>query len=92
MKDYTKLKELLETEETFPHRFLFKFIGRNTPTFLTGVAALTRANPALQLVSTRKSSNDQHVSLSYEYEAAEAEAIIEIYRAIQKIEDLLIVL
>ena len=39
-KDYSKIREMLEAQESFPFDYIHKVIGRNTPAFLDSVAAL----------------------------------------------------
>ncbi len=91
-KDYTKLKALLESQESFPIEFIHKFIGRNTPAFATGVAELERRHPELKLQHSRMSQGDAHVALTYTFQAASADAIIVVLRATDEIPDLAYVL
>jgi putative lipoic acid-binding regulatory protein len=91
-KDYTPLKLLLEKQETFPIHFTYKFIGRNSSAFLDGVEALKKTHPGLKHEMTRKSAKDAHISLTYGFDAESADAIIEIFRAVEKVPDLLIIL
>ena len=92
MKDYTTLKLLLEKQETFPVQFTYKFIGRNSAEFATSVEKLLKTFPKLQHEMTRKSGSDQHLAMTYLYEAPSAGSIIEVFQAIEKIDDLLIIL
>jgi putative lipoic acid-binding regulatory protein len=92
MKDYVKLQQMLEDHETFPHSFTYKFIGRNTPEFASSVAALERDTPALKPVASRESSGGAHLAKTYVFDAPSAEAIIDVYRAIEKLKDLMVVL
>jgi len=91
-KDYTVLKELLEDTESFPTRYLYKFIGRNTEAFVSGVKTLEKDHPALQHQTTRESANAQHLAKTYAFEAPDAESIIAIYRHIEGLADLLLLL
>lgn len=91
-KDYTKIKELLEAQEKFPLRFTYKFIGHNSAEFAQAVARLERSFPSLRHELTRESSHGKHLSKTFVLEAPDAEAIVEIYRAIELLEDVLIVL
>ena len=91
-KDYTQLKALLEELETFPVHFVYKFIGRNTQAFANGVAELQKTHPSLKHEMTRNSAKDAHISFTYGFEAQSAAAIIEVFRAIEKVEDLLLIL
>ena len=91
MRDYQNLKVLLE-KEAFPHDFLFKFIGKNSDAFEEGTRQLERDFPDLIMETLKLSQNQNHVSYSYSFQAETAEQIIEIYRAIEKLPDLEILL
>ncbi len=93
MKDYAKLTELLKTTESFPLDFTFKFIGRKSDAFLASVQALEAQFPPLRREGERESANQQHLSLTYSFKAAPtAEILIEVYRSIEKLRDVLVVL
>jgi putative lipoic acid-binding regulatory protein len=91
-KDYSKLKELLEDQEEFPIYFVYKFIGRNTTVFATAVEGLLKQFPSLKHEMTRKTANDQHIAMTYGYDATSADAVIEVFRHIEKIDDLILIL
>lgn len=91
MKDYTQLRALLE-KEPYPHRFLFKFVGKNTDAFELGTRNLEALFPDLVMVTLRLSQNENHASYTYSLEAESAEQIIEIYQVIEEIKDLEILL
>ena len=91
MHDYQNLKKLLENE-TFPHTFIFKFIGKNTSSFQEGVNQLTRSNPELVLQSRRETNNTKYISFTYVLIADSAESIIEVFQEIHKISDILMIL
>jgi putative lipoic acid-binding regulatory protein len=91
-KDYSRLKELLETQESFPLEFTYKFIGKNTPAFATGVGQFEKAYPKLKLQSSRMSKGDAHVALTYVITAGDADQIIQVFEAISRIPDLHVIL
>ena len=91
MPQYQRLRELL-ANETFPHVFPFKFVGKLSDPFEAGVRALETQFPRLVLQSRRQSKNQKHLSLTYTLEAESAEVIIEILRAIAAISDVLFIL
>lgn len=91
-KDYEKLKALLEEQETFPLAFTYKFIGFQSPAFAASVSRLERAFPGLVHELDRESSGGKHLAKTYRYEAADVDAIIVIFQAIEKLDDLVIVL
>ena len=92
MKDYTKLKSLLKEDETFLLRFTYKFIGRNSPKFQAAIVKFEAQFPTLQAHGSRLSVNQNHLAVTYHFVAAAPEAIIEIFQAIEKTEDLLMML
>ena len=92
MKDYQKLKELLEEQEQFPVQFTYKFIGRNSSRFLDSVKKLEQQFPALKHEGQRLSANQAHSSQTYSYNAPSAQAIIDVFQAIEKLDDILMVL
>ena len=76
MRDYSKLLELLRTQETFPLEYTHKVIGAQTPEFEAGIQALLSRTPALR-VSQRRSTGDQaHVSVTLVLTAQTAEEVI----------------
>ena len=91
MPQYQRLRELLGNE-TFPHHFPFKFVGKQSAAFEAGVRALETQFPGLVLQTRRQSANQKHLSVTYTLEAESAEIIIEILRAIAVIPDVLIIL
>ena len=90
-KDYARLQALLEEQETFPLEFTYKFIGNDTPAFAASIAAFERSHSTLRPAGTRR-NGAKHVAMTYQFTAPSAAVIIEIYRAIEKIEDIIIVL
>lgn len=91
-KDYAKIRALLLEQEAFPLSFTYKFIGFQTPAFQASVGRLERAYPSLTHEMDRESSGGKHLAKTYRYEAADVDAIIEIFEAIEKLDDLVIVL
>ncbi|MGZ3709040.1 MAG: DUF493 family protein [Bdellovibrionota bacterium] len=92
MKDYTKLRELLE-KETYPLEYLHKFIGRNTPAFSKSVSELeAKFSSRLKRQGSRKSSGDHHLALTYVFSADSADQVIEMLKATDIVFDLLMVL
>jgi putative lipoic acid-binding regulatory protein len=91
-KDYTKLRQLLEEQETFPLSYLHKFIGRNSPAFAQGLAELEQRFPDLKKQTARKSQGDAHLAMTYVYVARNVDDVIVLLEATDQIEDLLVVL
>jgi putative lipoic acid-binding regulatory protein len=92
MKDFSKLRSLLESEERFPLPYLLKFIGRNSPRFGEGVQAFERKFPDLKLQARRESAKAKHVSLTYGFVATDPDQVIDIYREASELPDLLVIL
>lgn len=91
MPDFDKLQELLE-KETFPHDFTFKFVGKNTPQFEEGARQLERKYPSLIAGTKRQSTNGKHLSLTYVLKANAPDEIIQVFKAIHQVPDVLIIL
>lgn len=91
-KDFTQLKALLESQETFPTDYLHKFIGRNTPAFVNGVNVLEQQFPKLKLKHSRMSSGDANVALTYVFNANSADEIIALLQVTDNIDDVVYVL
>jgi putative lipoic acid-binding regulatory protein len=90
--DYTKLRKLLEDTEKFPHEFVHKFIGKNTPEFATGVSELERKFPGMKLSNSRMSRGDGHVALTYVYLASTPDDVVALFKATESVPDVLVVL
>ena len=91
MADYQKLQELL-AKESYPHRYAFKVIGKNTPQFATGVSELVAAYPGLSEDGRRPSQTATHMSVTYSVLAETPEAIIGIYQQLALVPDVVMVL
>lgn len=89
---YAKLRSLLEEQETFPTRYLHKFIGKNTPNFATDVTQFEAQFPKAHLQTARMSQGDGHVAMTYVLEADTVEDIIDLLKATKLIRDLKFVL
>ena len=90
--DYAKLRELLQEQETFPTKFLHKFVGRNTSAFQQAVETLERRFPSAKRQTSRTSAGQKHLALTYELAAQSADEIIELLEATHRLDDILIVL
>jgi hypothetical protein len=91
-QDTTRLLELLKTE-TFPLRYVHKFIGRNTPAFRAAVAELGKRFPSAVCEGFRE-SGDSHAYLSYTYvqTAADAPEVVAFVEATAALADIKIIL
>lgn len=89
---YEKLKALLDQDQTFPHEFTYKFIGQNSPAFRAGVAEWVAKHPTIRKVSERESAGGNHLACTYDFLAPSSNAIISIFREIEKIPDIRVVL
>ena len=91
MPEYKRLRELL-AEETFPHTYCFKFVGKQSPAFEAGARSLELMFSSLVLKSSRQSTNQKHLSLTYTLEAESVEEIISVLKVIAQIPDVQIIL
>lgn len=69
-----------------------KFIGKNSPLFIESVAEFEKKFIGLTRISERQSASGRHLSLSYEYQAANAEDVVELSVQSHKINDLIYIL
>jgi putative lipoic acid-binding regulatory protein len=89
--DFEKLRGLLE-KETYPHEYIYKFIGKNSHRFTQGLHALEGAFPKLAVRGSRESSGGQNLAVTYMLVALNADEIIEVLDAVTKVDDLLVIL
>jgi putative lipoic acid-binding regulatory protein len=89
--DFTKFKELLEKQEKFPLDYLHKFVGKHTSEFRTGAKALENQFH-LKLQSERLSSNAQHLSFTFIFNAQNSDQVVDLLRATYLIDDLIYIL
>jgi putative lipoic acid-binding regulatory protein len=73
---YERFKALLNKELQFPAHYLHKFIGPNSPEFRESVAEFEKKFIGLKRTGEKTSSSNVHVSLTYEYLAANADEIV----------------
>jgi hypothetical protein len=89
--NFDKLRELLEKEQ-YPLDYTFKFIGKNTQRFASGLHALEGTFSKLSLQGSRESSGAQHLAVTYVLKALDAEEIISVLNRVTQVEDLLVIL
>ena len=89
---FQKFRELLDQTYQFPCTYLHKFIGKNSPIFLSSVADFEKKFIGLTRTLERKSASAAHVALTYDYLAASAEDVILLTVETQKINDLIYIL
>ena len=80
-------RELLE-QEPYPLDYIHKVIGRNTPSFDSGLEALKRTFPALRQTGERLSSGGANRAVTYSFLAHTADEIIALVEATAKVPDL----
>jgi putative lipoic acid-binding regulatory protein len=97
MKNYEKLRALL-SEEIYPHLYVHKFIGLNTPAFRAAVEALEAKFPDAIQVSARESAptssygEANYLAYTYELTARNADEIIALLEQTATLPDLKVVL
>ncbi len=90
--DYTRLRELLENE-SYPHRYTHKFIGRKTEAFAASVAVFEQRFPRAARTGERESGGGAaYLAYTYELLADSPDEIIELVRATAEIADLKMIL
>ena len=89
---FQNFKDLLNQHHQFPTMYHHKFIGKNSPLFIESVAEFEKKFIGLTRISERQSASGRHLSLSYEYQAANAEDVVELSVQSHKINDLIYIL
>lgn len=89
---FEKFRALLEGNFQFPCVYLHKFIGMNSPMFKTSVNDFEKKFIGLNRVSERLSASQKHLSLTYEYQAANSEDVVQLLIETHKLNDLIYVI
>lgn len=89
---FEKFKILLEGNFQFPCVYLHKFIGMNSPIFKSSVADFEKKFIGLIRVSEKLSTSGKHLSLTYEYQAANSEDVVQLLIETHKLNDLIYVI
>lgn len=89
---FAKFRMLLNQNHEFPGPYLHKFIGKNSTIFLNSVADFEKKFIGLTRTGEKQSASGAHLSLTYEYIAANADEVIQLAVETHKINDLIYVL
>ena len=91
-KNTDRIRQLLEGE-TFPLRYVHKFIGKNTTEFREAVKALSKQFPAATCEGFRE-SGETHAYLAYTFVqmAADAGEVVDFLEATALLQDLKLIL
>tara|TARA_B100000809_G_scaffold144339_1_gene141933 strand:+ start:23597 stop:23878 length:282 start_codon:yes stop_codon:yes gene_type:complete len=84
---YTKLKESLDAESTYPSEYLFKFIVPTTKEQLSEVKEVFNINGAE--VKTKSSKTNKYVSVSVRMDVKSSDEIISLYKAVATVEGII---
>jgi len=89
---FEKFRSLLESNFQFPCVYLHKFIGANSPIFKTSVEEFEKKFIGLTRVTERLSASGKHLSLTYEYLAANSEEVVQLVFETQKLNDIIYII
>ena len=89
---FQRFRELLKENHQFPCVYLHKFIGKNSSIFAASVHEFENKFIGLQRTIERQSASNKHLALTYEYQAASADDVIELAVETYKINDLIYIL
>ena len=89
---FEKFRILLENTYQFPCVYLHKFIGANTNVFKMSVDEFEKKFIGLVRVNERLSASGKHLSLTYEYQAANSEDIVQLTVETQKLNDIIYIM
>jgi len=84
---YARLRDVL-SRETFPLKCTHKLIGINTPAFEKGLQDFETTVAGLVRTQVRASGGNAHLSVTYEFTAANIESMISMLDASAKVPDL----
>lgn len=85
---------LLEENHDFPCEFVFKIIGQNTEVFVEEVLSVMRStHPCFEpRFQTRQTPNGRHISITVEPVMPSAVEVLEIYRQLQEIDGVVMIM
>lgn len=89
---FEKFRALLVETYLFPANYTHKFIGRNSDLFRDSVAEFEGKFVGLKRIGEKRSANGNHLALTYDFLAGNAEDIVELAKATHLVADLLYVL
>ena len=89
---FEKFRSLLESNFQFPCVYLHKFIGANSPIFKASVDEFEKKFIGLTRVTERLSASGKHLSLTYEYLAANSEEVVQLVFETQKLNDIIYII
>jgi len=87
-----KFRTLLESNHSFPTRYIHKIIGKNSEDFKKSIQNLESEFKGLSRTSEKTSANGGHLALTYHFDAKNSEAVIELTTATHKMKDLIFIL
>lgn len=94
VQNYDKLRDLLAAE-SYPHRYIHKIIGLKSAVFMAEVLRLERLFPKARRVGERESDgsgSQSYLAFTYEFQADNADEIIELLKATTTLKDLKVML
>jgi putative lipoic acid-binding regulatory protein len=89
---FEKFRALLDSNFQFPCNYIHKFIGANSTIFKASVADFEKKFIGLTKTSERLSASEKHLSLTYDYHAANVEDVVQLLVETHKLNDLIIML
>ena len=84
---YARLREVL-SRETFPMKCTHKLIGVKSEAFEAGLLEFERQISGLVRTQVRASQGNAHLAVTYQFTAANTEAMIDMLEASSKVPDL----
>jgi len=87
-KDYSKIREMLESQETFPLDYVHKLIGKNSAVFEESLKAFESRFPAMRRQFSRPSASGNHLAVTFLFRAQNVDEIIQILEASEQLPDL----
>lgn len=89
---FTKFRDLLNSNHQFPCPYTHKFIGKNSEIFKKSVEEFENKFIGLVKSSEKLSASGKHCSLTYEYLAINADDVVNLAIETYKINDIIYIL
>ena len=89
---FEKFRSLLESNFQFPCVYTHKVIGANSTIFKNSITEFENKFVGLTKTTERLSASGKHISITYEYQAANVEDVVQLMIETQKLNDLIYII
>lgn len=89
---FGKFRELLDQNFQFPCSYTHKIIGANSTIFKNSISEFEAKFIGLTRTTERLSASGKHISITYEYQAASPDDVVQLMIETQKLNDLIYII